>query len=253
MPMGDSCWLLGVRLDAVTRREAVERCDARARRGQAGSVVTVNLDFLRLAEGNVEFRTALNGAALAVADGMPLIWASRLRGQRRLPQRVAGVDFVNDLCGLAARRGYGVFLLGAGPGIAPAAAAALRRQHPGLRVVGTHTPPIGSFSDEEDQRIIEAIRVVRPEILFVAFGAPRQELWIRRYLDDLGVPVCMGVGGSFDIIAGRLRRAPRWMRHTGLEWLFRLLQEPGRLWRRYLVGDLATCWRMFTVNTPTDT
>lgn len=247
--MGDSCWLLGVRLDAATRGEAVEQCEARVRHGQPGQVVTVNLDFLRLAEGNAEFRMALNGAALAVADGMPLVWASRLRGQR-LPQRIAGVDLMNDLCGLAARRGYGVFLLGAGPGVALAAAAALQRRHPGLRVVGAHAPPVGSFSDEDDRQMIEAVRTARPEMLFVAFGAPRQELWIRRHLDELRVPVCMGVGGSFDIIAGRLRRAPRWMRRTGLEWLFRLLQEPGRLWRRYLLGDLATCWRMFTANTP---
>lgn len=229
--------VLGVAIDAITRAEALARLDRFVHEGRPRQVVTVNLDFLRLAQRDEPFRAALDSADLVVADGMPVVWLSKLSGTA-LPERVAGVDLFDDCARLAAARGYRVFLLGAGPGVANEAAAVLQRRHPGLVIAGTIAPPSWPFLAETDAAMVEAVRAARPAMLFVALGAPRQELWIAAHLHELGVPVCVGVGGSFDLLAGRLRRAPGWMQRAGLEWLFRLGQEPGRLWRRYLLGDL---------------
>ncbi len=235
--MTDRSRVLGVAIDRVTRSEALARLDEFVREGRPRQVATVNLDFLRLAQRDTGFFAALAGADLVVADGMPVVWLSRLAGAP-LPERVAGIDLVDDCAALAAERGYGVYLLGAAPGVASTAAAALRRRYPRLRIVGTLSPPAWPFAAEMDAELVASVREARPEMLFVALGAPRQDLWLAAHLHELGVPVCIGVGGSFDLLAGRLRRAPGWMQRHGLEWLFRLAQEPGRLWRRYLLRDL---------------
>jgi N-acetylglucosaminyldiphosphoundecaprenol N-acetyl-beta-D-mannosaminyltransferase len=201
------------------------------------------MDFIRLAREDPAFRAAVNGADLVVPDGVPVLWAARLLRQP-LGERVTGVDLVEQGAALAAARGYRVFLLGAAPGVADAAAAALTRRHPGLCIAGTYAPPIGPFSAEENARMVAAVRAARPHLLFVAFGAPRQELWIRAHLDELEVPVCVGVGGTFNFLSGAVPRAPRWMRRAGLEWAHRLAHEPGRLWRRYLVHDLPVFLRL---------
>jgi N-acetylglucosaminyldiphosphoundecaprenol N-acetyl-beta-D-mannosaminyltransferase len=205
--------------------------------------VTVNLDFLAIARRNTRFLDTLNRADLAVADGMPLVWASQLQG-RPLPERVTGVDLVDASCQVAEETGHGVFLLGAGPGVAEAAARTLQERYPGLRIAGVYTPPFGPLTPEEDARIVEMIRAAAPGILFVALGAPRQDQWIRAHRHLLGVPVAMGVGCVFDLLAGVVDRAPTWMQRTGLEWAFRLGQEPGRLWRRYIVNDIPTFGRL---------
>jgi N-acetylglucosaminyldiphosphoundecaprenol N-acetyl-beta-D-mannosaminyltransferase len=195
------------------------------------------MDFLRLARADLEFREAINGADLVVPDGVPVLWAARLLGEPLL-ERVTGVDIVEQGAALAATHGYGIFLLGAEEGVAAEAATALSRRFPGLRVAGTYSPPFGPFSPEEDARMVEMVRAAGPDMLFVAFGAPRQDTWIRRHLDELNVPVCVGIGGTFNFLTGRVPRAPRWMQGAGLEWAYRLRQEPRRLWRRYLLGDL---------------
>jgi N-acetylglucosaminyldiphosphoundecaprenol N-acetyl-beta-D-mannosaminyltransferase len=206
-------------------------------------VVTVNLDFLSIAQRDKLFRRTLNTADLAVADGMPLVWASRMRGEA-LPERVAGVDLVIESCRLAAETGESVFLLGAAPGVADAAARKLEEAFPGLRVAGAYSPPMGPITRKENAHILRMIANTRPGFLFVALGAPRQDLWIRENRAQLGVPVCMGVGCVFDVLAGAVVRAPRWMQRTGLEWAYRLSQEPGRLWRRYLLNDIPMFGRL---------
>ena len=226
----------GVLIDQIDVTAAVERLREFLADGNAHQVVTVNLDFLRIAQHDPEFRSTLNAADLAVADGMPLVWASRLRGQP-LPERVAGVDLVSESCRLAARMGHGVFLLGAAAGVADAAARRLRAEHPGLRIGGVYSPNIGELTHAENAHIVAMIRDARPGFLFVALGAPRQDLWIREHRALLGVPVSMGVGCVFDLLAGSVERAPHWMQKAGLEWAHRLRNEPGRLWRRYLVND----------------
>jgi N-acetylglucosaminyldiphosphoundecaprenol N-acetyl-beta-D-mannosaminyltransferase len=173
---------------------------------------------------------------------MPLIWLSRVMGVP-LAGRVTGVELVDECCRLANRSGVGVFLLGGTPSVAATAAERVRERHPGLRVTG-HAPPFGPMSPEEDDRIVAMIQEARPGFLFVALGAPRQDLWIRDHRDRLNVPVSMGVGCVLDLLAGTVRRAPRWMQASGFEWSYRLMREPGRLWRRYLVDDLPLFGRL---------
>lgn len=236
-PARDRVALAGVLVDRVDHATAVAAIRGFIADGGRHQIVTVNTDFIRGARQDAGFRDVLNRADLAVADGMPLVWLSRLVGAP-LPTRVAGIDLIEECCGAAAREGVGVFLLGAAPGVAEAAGRVLAAHHAGLRIVGTYSPPFGSHSAEEDRRMVAAIRAAGRCILLVAFGAPRQDQFIARHLIDIDIAVGMGVGCAFDILSGGVRRAPRWMQRCGLEWAWRLAQEPRRLWRRYLIEDM---------------
>jgi N-acetylglucosaminyldiphosphoundecaprenol N-acetyl-beta-D-mannosaminyltransferase len=233
----------GVLVDQVDPSLAVERLRGFLASGRPHQVATVNLDFVSIAGRQAAFRAAINRAELAVADGMPLVWLSRLRG-RPLAARITGHELVEACCRLAAETGRGVFLLGAAPGVAAAAARELEARHPGLRVVGTYSPPFGPLTAAEDARMVRMVREAAPGFLFVALGPPRQELWIRAYLEELGVPVAMGVGCVLDVLAGEVRRAPGWAQRAGLEWACRLAQEPRRLWKRYVLDDVPTLGRL---------
>jgi N-acetylglucosaminyldiphosphoundecaprenol N-acetyl-beta-D-mannosaminyltransferase len=164
---------------------------------------------------------------------MPLVWGARLLGVP-LPGRVAGSDFIPLLAERAAHNGYSMYFLGAAEGIAECAAGKIKQQHPDLIIAGVHSPPKSSIM-EMDPGIVDAIITAQPDILLVAFGNPKQEKWIGMYGPQLGVPVMIGVGGTLDFIAGNKKRAPMWMQRTGFEWLYRLLQEPQRLWKRYVI------------------
>jgi N-acetylglucosaminyldiphosphoundecaprenol N-acetyl-beta-D-mannosaminyltransferase len=174
---------------------------------------------------------------------MPLVWVSRLKGQP-LAGRITGVELVHESCQLAAELGRSVFLLGAAPGVAEAAGRRLEALYPGIRVADVYAPPFGAVTRDEDEHTVQRINDARPDFLFVALGAPRQDLWIRAHHGRLHVPVAMGVGCVLDLLAGVVRRAPTWMQGTGLEWSYRLVQEPRRLWRRYLVDDLPMLGRL---------
>jgi N-acetylglucosaminyldiphosphoundecaprenol N-acetyl-beta-D-mannosaminyltransferase len=232
----------GVMIDRVDVDAAVDRIRGFLRSGTVNQIVTVNLDFVAIARRDAEFRETLNAADLAVADGMPLVWVSRMMDEP-VPQRLTGVELVDECCRLAVQTGSSIFLLGAAPGIADTAAVTLRERFPGLQIAGVYAPPFGPLSDEENDTIIERINAAKPDFLFVALGAPQQDVWIRANRDRLDVPVCMGVGCVLDLLAGIVSRAPTWMQRSGLEWLFRLVQEPSRLWRRYIVDDVpALLW-----------
>jgi N-acetylglucosaminyldiphosphoundecaprenol N-acetyl-beta-D-mannosaminyltransferase len=191
---------------------------------------------LRIAQADAAFRNTINEADLAVADGMPLVWASRLAG-RGLPERVTGHELVDVCCRLSAATGAPLFLLGARPGVAEEAARTIHRRYPGATVAGTYSPPFGPLSPEEDAQIVDRINRSGARILLVALGAPRQDNWIRSHRGELDVRVALGVGCALDILAGVVPRAPYWMQRVGLEWLHRLRVEPARLWHRYLVED----------------
>lgn len=233
----------GVLIDRVDRPAAKDRLRRFLFSSTSHQIVTVNLDFLAIAHRKPPFREIIRQADLAVADGMPLVWLSHLLGQP-LEERVTGVELVDLCCLLAAQTGQGVFLLGGGPGVAESAARELEQRYPGIRIAGTYTPPFGPLTEVENDRILSAIRASAPGFLFVALGAPRQDIWIAEHRNRLSVPISIGVGCVLDLLAGRVQRAPDWMQHSGLEWLFRLAQEPKRLWRRYLVDDLPTLGRL---------
>jgi len=230
-------------VDCCSLAEAV-RAIARhaAGGGSPACVVTPNAQHIVLLESEASLRDAYAHAELVVADGASVLLASRLLGER-LQKRVAGIDLFQRLCGAAAKLGLRVFLLGGRPGSAARAIEKLSRQFPALTVVGICCPPLGFEHDERELQAIEdAIRATRPDLLFVALGAPKQEAWMHQRGRRLGVPALIGVGGSFDIVAGLVPRAPRFLQRLGCEWLHRLLREPRRLWKRYLFGNSRFFW-----------
>jgi len=225
----NSVTILGVRVDDVTFDEAIEWVAARIAARTPSQIATVNVEFIMAARENAAFRDVLNAAALNVPDSAGVTWAARRLGHP-LRDRIAGVDLVERIAQRAGRSGWRPYFLGAGESVAQKAADVLRSRYPGLQVAGTFS---GSPREEEDGALVERIRAAAPDVLFVAFGAPAQDLWIARNLRRLGVPVCLGVGGAFDYVAGVTTRAPSWMRRVGLEWLHRVIRQPWR-WRRML-------------------
>jgi N-acetylglucosaminyldiphosphoundecaprenol N-acetyl-beta-D-mannosaminyltransferase len=206
-------------------------------RGRPAYVLTPNAQHIVLLEKDRRLQEAYNHADLVIPDGISLLIAARLYG-RSLQQRIAGVDMFKVLCGHAAEADLHVFLLGGRPGSAELAANALKDAHPNLRC-STYCPVLGfEQSDDALKEIADAITDAQPDILFVAFGAPKQEYWIYEHGLQLSVPVYMGVGGSFEIVGGVVPRAPMWTQNIGCEWLYRLCREPRRMWRRYLFGNL---------------
>ncbi|NLB97085.1 MAG: WecB/TagA/CpsF family glycosyltransferase [Armatimonadetes bacterium] len=228
--------VLGVPVDEVTQAEALDRIEEFvARGGRVHQVATVNSDFLARALADPELLHILRHVDLATADGMPLVWASRVLGGS-IPERVTGADLVPALAERFAASGRSLFLLGARPEVARAAAKRLCQRFPGLRISGVYSPPMADLESMDHATILRRVNAVRPDALLVAFGSPKQEKWIYRHRHSLEVPVAIGIGASLDFIAGSARRAPVWMQHAGAEWLWRLGNEPRRLWRRY-AGD----------------
>ncbi len=221
--------ILGVHIHDVTARDTLAHIIRFIAEGQPRQLVTVNPEFVMEARRNEAFRRVLNGADLALPDGVGILWAARMLGQP-LRERVAGSDMVPQIAAQAAEQNHRIYLLGAAPGVAEAAARCLKRACPELTVAGTWA---GSPAETEAPDIIRRIHEARPHVLLVAYGAPQQDLWIARHLRELEVPVVMGVGGAFDFMAGVTQRAPRWMQDGGLEWLHRLGYQPWR-WRRML-------------------
>ena len=221
--------ILGVPVDGITHAELLGVVDEFVAGRQPHQIVTLNPEMLVAAHTDTGFRAMLRQADLRVADGVGLMLAARLLG-RPLPERITGSDGIYRLASHCAERGYRPYFLGAAPGVAEKAAVRLVALNPGLKVAGTFA---GSPRLEEEAEIIGRVRATAPDILFVAYGVPAEERWIARNRERLGVPVMMGVGGTFDFVAGVARRAPGWMRRAGLEWLHRLAREPWR-WRRQL-------------------
>lgn len=225
--------VLGLPLMPYTHKQALDQIEALVVAGRPTFFITANLNYAMLADRDSRLRELNTQAAFLLADGMPLVWWSRL-GRRRLPERVAGSDLIYSLCERAAVRGFRIYLLGAGPGVADAAAEVLESRFPALQIVGTEVPPFRALNEFERNEQTARIRAANPHILIVAFGQPKGELWIAENLERLGMPLAVQVGASLDFVAGRVRRSPRWMQKTGLEWLYRLAQEPRRLLGRYL-------------------
>ena len=222
-------------VDAVTFEGALDAIEAMVESGRGGAVFTPNVDHVVNAETDAALVAAYEICTLSVADGKPLVWASRLL-RDPLPEKISGSDLAVPLAVRAARKGHRIYLIGGGPGVADEAAAILRKGH-GANIVGTDSPMLGLTGSPAEDAAVEKIRAARPDLVMVAFGAPKQELFIQRAWPKVPAAVWLGIGGTFDFIAGRVRRAPLWMQESGLEWAYRLAQEPRRLWKRYLIND----------------
>lgn len=218
--------LFGVRVHHVTMDRAVAVINRLIRSGGSHHVVTINGAMLALAARDEAVRRLFNGASLAIPDGVGVVLTARILGRPGF-ERVPGIELAGQLCALSARERYRVYFLGAARGAADAAAEELRRRYPGLHIVGTHH---GYFTKNDEPSLVRAIKDTAPHLLLVGLGAPRQEEWIANHLESLGAGVCIGVGGTFDVLSGRLRRAPQWVQRASLEWLYRFVQEPRR-WR----------------------
>ncbi len=229
--------ILGVPFDNINTAETVDLIEQMVTSRLPHYLATANVDFLVQALHDVELRRILMDAHLVLCDGTPLIWASRLLGNP-LPERVAGSDLVPLLVKIAAQKKYRVFFLGGKESSIQKAVENLRKQYPELVIAGTYSPPFVPLHEMDHDEVTRRIRETKPDLLFVSFGCPKQEKWIAMHYRSLGVPVCIGVGGTIDFLAGALKRAPKWMQRTGVEWLYRLAQEPRRLCKRY-VNDMA--------------
>lgn len=220
--------ILGARVDLVNTRESLERIRSFIVNQQSAHVITLNAEIVYQAQNDPELLKIINGADLVTPDGIGIVWAGRRLGYP-FEERVSGIDLLYLICEQAARENWKIYLLGAAPGIADEAVCQLAQKYPGINICGTHN---GYFPAEQQQALIEEIKGLQPDVLFVALGAPGQEYWINKFRHVLAVPVAIGVGGSFDVIAGIKSRAPEWMIKANLEWLYRLLKEPSRFKRQ---------------------
>ncbi len=216
----------------LTMTEAIELADRVIQAGRPEFFITANLNYLMLTDEHPRLSQINRDSLCILADGNPIVWRSRL-GKAPLPCRVAGSDMILELGKLSAERGYRIFFLGAAPGVAQAAADNLRSRFPQMQVAGIHSPPFRPLTLPEEMAMIEMIRQAKADILLVAFGQPKGEFWIYDHLDQLGVPLSIQLGASFDFLAGTARRAPRFWQAIACEWLYRALSDPKRLLPRY--------------------
>ena len=227
--------VLGVRTHAVQLEQVVDRMREWIRkRDGCHSIAATGMHGVVEAQHDASFKDVLNARDLVVPDGMPLVWLGRHKGHP-LRRRVYGPDLLLAFCEQSAGQGYSHFFCGGEPGVAERLAESLKTRFPGLYVVGTYSPPFRPLTAAEDEEIVALIGRAAPDVLWVGLGTPKQERWMHSNKDKLDVPVMVGVGAAFDMLSGRRIQAPPWMREHGLEWFFRLIQEPRRLWRRYLL------------------
>jgi len=205
-------------------------------------IITANAQFYVLAEKNLRFRECLEAAEYSCADGMPIVWACERFARTKVP-RITGVDFISMLCERGARDGLRVYLLGGRPGTAQATADMLKERFPGVVIAGVDCPEWGFEASEDTLKpVLQRIAAAKPHILLAGLGAPKQEFFIHEHIRPIKIPIAIGIGGSFEILSGSLQRAPQWVQSHGLEWAFRLLQEPRRLLKRYLTGNAEFLW-----------
>jgi N-acetylglucosaminyldiphosphoundecaprenol N-acetyl-beta-D-mannosaminyltransferase len=231
----DRARVLGVDIDRLDMRQTVERCREMIESGRTAQHVSINVAKLVALHDDARLREIVEHCDIVSADGQPIVWASRLLGDP-LPERVAGIDLFRELLMLADHAGYRLYLLGARNDVLKQAVQRITSEYPRVDIAGYHH---GYFSDRESSEVANGVRASHPHMLFVAMNSPRKEYWLAEHGPALGVPLVMGIGGTLDVIAGVTRRAPRWAQNAGLEWLFRLAQEPRRLGRRYAATNIA--------------
>lgn len=229
--------LFGIPIAAATMQDVLARVEETIARSDRLHIGVVNAAKVVNMRRDQVLRDDVLSSDLILADGMSVVWASRFL-RKPLPERVAGIDLMLEILRLADTRGYGVYCLGATDEVLNRVVGLIEREYSGVRVAGRRN---GYFGPEEERQVAEAIQVARPDVLFVAMSSPKKEQFLARWAAVMNVPVCHGVGGSFDVVAGKVKRAPGSWQRLGLEWLYRLKQEPGRLWKRYLITNALFC------------
>ncbi|WP_095172694.1 MULTISPECIES: WecB/TagA/CpsF family glycosyltransferase [Blautia] len=228
---------MNTEIDNLTMDETLQVVDNLIKENKNAYVVTPNVDHIVQLETNKELQAVYANASLILTDGKPLIWISRWYGTP-IKQKISGSDLFPLLCKMVAEKGYKMFFLGAAEGVAEQAAKNLSKRFKGLKVVGTYSPPLGFEKDEKEiAKVKQLIKDTNPHILIIGLGCPKQEKFMYYYSKELGVPISFGFGASLDFEAGNVRRAPKWMADNGLEWLFRITQDPKRMVKRYLIDD----------------
>jgi N-acetylglucosaminyldiphosphoundecaprenol N-acetyl-beta-D-mannosaminyltransferase len=237
--MSERITLMGCSIDNLSMEETLQTIEGFIHTGKPHQHVVVNVDKLVKASRDPELRQIINDCALVNVDGMPVVWASRLLG-KPLKERVAGVDLFEALMRRAGEKGWRVFLLGAKEEVVSKVAATYQHKYPQLVLAGYRN---GYWKGEvEEAQVVEQIRDARPDLLFVAISSPKKEQFLGRWQAEMKIPFAMGVGGTFDVAIGHVKRAPVWMQKSGLEWFYRFLQEPRRMFRRYFIEDMAFVW-----------
>jgi len=232
----DKLKLFGICIDNLNAKEILKKIKPLIEKQEPSLIVTPNIQHIHILQKDKEFRKIYRKASLVILDSTPLLLISKIAGNP-LKERIAGSDLLPLISSAAAVKGFRLFFLGAGPGIAKKAAEILTEKNPELKIVGTYSPPFGFENDErENKKIIDLIKKSRPDVLFIGLGTPKQEKWAWRHKDKMKVPLIVCVGAAFDFIAGVQSRAPKWIQKSGLEWFYRLCREPLRLWKRNLTG-----------------
>ncbi len=235
--------VLGVDLSAINMNRAIELAESRIATGKSAYICMTGVHGVMEAQSNAHLRGVLNGAFLNAPDGMPMSWVGWLQGHTQM-DRVYGPDFMANMCRLSVSKKYRHYLYGGQPGVALALKTVLQTRFPGLQVVGTYTPPFRNLTPDEEASLMEDVWSAKPDILWVGLSTPKQECFMAEYVDRLRVPLLVGVGAAFDFHTGRREDAPGWMKRAGLQWLHRLLQDPRRLWKRYLLNNPVFVWRI---------
>jgi N-acetylglucosaminyldiphosphoundecaprenol N-acetyl-beta-D-mannosaminyltransferase len=228
--------ILGVGVSAINMAQALNAIEGWIAQRQPHYVCVTGVHGIVESQGDSSLRRVHNAAGLVTPDGVPLVWLARLRGLNHV-ERVYGPELMLALCDRSTSKGYRHFLYGGAEGVPERLANSLQRRYPELQIVGSYSPPFRPLTDEEDEQIVQAINEANPDVVWIGLSTPKQERWMAAHVDRLTAPVLVGVGAAFDFHAGLKRQAPRWMQRSGLEWLFRLVNEPRRLWRRYLINN----------------
>ena len=236
---------MNTEIDNLTMKETIDEIDKLIKKDKNAYVVTPNVDHIVKLETDKELQEVYKDADLILTDGKPLIWISKFY-KTPIKEKISGSDLFPLLCEMAAEKGYNMFFLGAGEGVANKAAQNLTNKFPKLNIVGTYSPPFGFEKDKKEiEKIINMENKANTQILIVGLGCPKQEKFIHKYRKELNVPISLGLGASLDFEAGNIKRAPKWMSDNGLEWLYRLSKEPKRMFKRYIVDDVKIFKLMF--------
>lgn len=236
---------MNTEIDNLTMKETIDEIDKLIKKDKNAYVVTPNVDHIVKLETDKELQEVYKDADLILTDGKPLLWISKFY-KTPIKEKISGSDLFPLLCKMAAEKGYNMFFLGAGEGVANKAAQNLTNKFPKLNIVGTYSPPFGFEKDKKEiEKIINMVNKANTQILIVGLGCPKQEKFIHKYRKELNVPISLGLGASLDFEAGNIKRAPKWMSDNGLEWLYRLSKEPKRMFKRYIVDDVKIFKLMF--------